>query len=173
MGLFDLDASELNLADIDAIKGFEVVAPGTYAARLIEVKDFEKDGRKALIFNYEITEDPEHDGKFVGKTVGEFKGYTLPSDPDFDPKGLGYIKGRLVDLGVPADYQGIPAREDLEGLDVIIKVTNNKDRNDPDKVYANVQSAMLDTAGNAAAVKSEPTVNSAPAAVKDTSNPFA
>lgn len=94
MGLFDLG---VDWAAVEA-PSFEDIAAGIYEAELASVGEYEKDGRKAITFDFLITEDEAHDGKFVGKTKKEFK-YIHDKEGNLDEKSVGYLKARLVDLG--------------------------------------------------------------------------
>lgn len=173
MGLFDL-ADEIDMNEVEEAT-FDLIPAGTYAATVSGIGDYEKDGKKALTFDYTITEDPEHDGKYVGRSIREFKSYTVPSDENYDPKGLGFIKSRFMSLGMPKDFQGLPDREDFLNLDVIIKIKHNPDKKDSSIVYANVQSVELDRGAASSGEADSVSVGAATSATvaSDDDNPFA
>lgn len=129
--LLDL-GSEFSWDDVEAPQ-FTTVPPGVYEAQVVDVSPWSKDGKTAVVFDYLITDDPAHDGEYVGKTVREFKNYDT-SNPDPKSNGLGWIKLRLVSLGMPPDYKGVPEKDVFVGLDVVLTLKQNKEHVNVSKV---------------------------------------
>lgn len=123
--LFDLGA-DFDWEEVETPE-YVNVPPGLYEAQVVDIAPYEgNNGKTSLTFDYLITDDPEHDGQFVGKTVRELKNYDK-SNPDSKKNGLSWIKLRLVSLGMPVDYKGgFPEKDMFVGKDVVLTLKQDK-----------------------------------------------
>lgn len=124
MGLFDIGE---DWSEVEA-PAFEEIPAGVYEAELTSIdtwtaKDSEK---KAFVFEYLITADEAHDDKYVGRSKKEFKFYTDDSGV-IEKDGLGYVKARLINLGVPEDANiSSIDTDDLIGTPVAVTIVERK-----------------------------------------------
>lgn len=148
-GIFDLSGA-VDFDEVEEVK-FETIPSGIYGATVAAIEDRvsttgKSAGKHQLVIDYVITD--ANDEKWIGKTVKEFKTYTLPGEPDFDATGLGYIKARFIDLGMPKDFKGAPDKESFLGLDVVLTLRQNGD-------YTNVRKVELVPDGGTAEADSD------------------
>lgn len=87
-----------------------------FDAKVVSLKDAAKG--KRLVITYKIA-----DGKFKGETVDEWKS----CNPFDDYKTKGWLKKRILSLGVPEDRIDSLSPTDLVGTEVFIKVKKNGD----------------------------------------------
>lgn len=139
MGLFgDLDVSS-------AEDNPWAVPPNTYEADVytVEVKQ-SKEGNTGMAITYKISS-----GDHIGKTVQEWKSIPVPVDPKNptadEKKAASYLKMRLKSLGVPESRMNTVDVNDLQGLAVIIKVTQNGEWTNIAKVELKGDADALDS----------------------------
>jgi len=116
------------------------IPDGTYRAFLTDVKKGPtKDNSKVgVTFKFKISE-----GDYDGSEVTEWKS----ANRDDDQKTKGYLKQRIISLGVPADRINVVDPGDLIGKDCYITVKNRNG-------YTNVNKVTLaDAAGEASSSK--------------------
>ena len=119
MGLF----GELDVASAEDNPW--AVPANTYEATVYEVKVKEdKNNHTGLAINYKISS-----GEHEGKLVSEWKAIPIPDDPKNptaeDKRAASYLKMRLASLGVPESRMNTVDPNDLQGTEVVIKVTVN------------------------------------------------
>jgi hypothetical protein len=103
-----------------------------YKAFLTDVKKgpTQKNPEKVgVTFKYKISE-----GKYEGREVTEWKS----AMKDDDEQTKGYLKARLLSLGVPEDRLGAVEADDLIGKEVRITVKNRNG-------YTNIQRCVLES----------------------------
>ena len=101
------------------------IPDSTYRAFLTDIskKGTQKDPHKiGVTFKYRISE-----GNYEGREVTEWKS----ANPGDDERTKGYLKQRLINLGVPTDRLSQVDPDDLIGKDVYVTVKNRGE-------YANV-----------------------------------
>lgn len=103
------------------------VPANTYKMNVFKVeKKNDKNDNPGLLITYRISE-----GDHEGKSVTEWKVIPTPADPNNltadEKKAQSYLKMRLASLGIPESRMNTVGPEDLEGLEVIVKVTVNGD----------------------------------------------
>src|SRR5690606_738332 len=176
MGLFDLGA---DWSEVEA-PAFQNVPAGIYEATLTAIDIFEKDGKTSYTFDYLVTEDEGNDGKYVGRTVREFKRFT-DDEGHLDIQALGYVKARLINLGVPEDFNMADLDvEDLLGTDVALTLKQNKEYTNVsrvEKIGGSVSSDPTDYDDDSAAAKiaaqKKAKANAVQSTDEDDDNPFA
>lgn len=144
MGLFgDVDAEEVSDNPF-------YVAPDTYKCVLSEANRVAKksgDG-EGLSFKWVIL-DEESD--FYQNSISDWKNiYPDITSEDVTPdikKDMARLKGRLKEMGLTAEQMDTLLDDDnldlLVGTEAYVKVTESKDKDDPEKVYSNVASVSL------------------------------
>jgi len=138
VSIFDMD-SGVNFDDIEE-RRFAQVPPGIYRAVVSSIEDGsdQNSGKTRVAFKYTITE--ADDERWVGKAVTERKYYKGREDSE----GLGYIKARLVDLGLPKNYAGKIDTESFLDTEVTLTLVQNGQ-------YVNVSKVELVAGAGAAA----------------------
>lgn len=155
VSIFDLD-SGVDFGDVKE-RRFSQVPPGIYGATVASIEDGQdRSGKRRVAFTYVVSESPE-DERWVGKKVVERKYYK----DNTDAEGLGYIKARLVDLGLPKDYKGAVDTENFVGNEVVITLAKNGE-------YTNV--TKVEVVGGEAAADGVPVAATTPS---DDDDPFA
>lgn len=122
---------ELDLED--APDDPNAIPDDTYKAFLVDVKQgpTQKDPQKiGTTFKFKISE-----GKYDGREVTEWKS----SMKDDDEQTKGYLKARLLSLGIPEDRLSTVEKDDLVGKEVRITVKNRNG-------YTNIQRCVLESA---------------------------
>lgn len=114
MGLFD----ELDLKNAPADPN--AIPNGDYVAYLTDVKpgtSQKAPDHKYVIFQYKI----EDDGPYNGAEISEWKS----ADPSDDERKKGWLKQRLISLGVPEDRVDEVEPDDIIGTKVVLQVKQN------------------------------------------------
>ena len=130
MGLF----GDLDVASAEDNPWF--VPPNTYECDLYKVELKTPEGKDpGLLFTYKISS-----GEHEGKQVTEYKRVPKSQLTKEDKDAASYLKMRLASLGIPEARMNTVEPEDLQGLAVIVTVTQNGE-------YTNVRKVELASAG--------------------------
>lgn len=138
-----LSLSELagvDISDVDEYRG-EALPIGTYDFKVTDAGFVERTIKEqkvaAVAFEMEIAEvhaqtTEEPDESFVGRKHTQ-------SFPIREIKDLGRVKAFLVDAGLSGQGVLEELMKQSVGHTFTAKITHTKDRNDPDRVYANLR----------------------------------
>jgi hypothetical protein len=140
MGLFD-DLDVANAKNVSFI-----VPPGTYEAIVSNCETkLTKDGRKTgLNITYTITQE----GQYKGRSIMEWQRVPKSSDLDIlDPQAretaLGYLKKRMLSLGVAEDKINSVEASELIGIPVAIGIRVKPSKTDPNEEQNQVTSVKV------------------------------
>lgn len=138
MSWADLGLGDLDLGEVEAAEGFvDEVKDGVFEAvtKPLALGRNEKDGKVWARLDYEIAT-----GEKAGKTFGEMF-YDL-GDPDAMSRR--FLKARLLSLGLPEGFRGMPDPETFANIPVVVtrKATRSKKPGD-DRIFYNVTDLVL------------------------------
>lgn len=163
LGWADLGLGNLDLSQVEEAEGFvDVVGEGVFECitEQLFLGRHEKSGAVYARLDYEVA-----NGEKAGKKFQEM--FWNLGDPDAMSRR--FLKTRLLSLGLPGDFQGLPDPAAFENIPVIVTRKKSVVTKDGTKrEYFNVVDVKL--AGSASAQKQQQ--QSEPATVNESSDPL-